>query len=124
MRKDEHTAISGDPAAEAHDDAAGRRARAARIRRRSGELVDALGADHPLVAEALARADALEADLPARSEPWDTTSRAERRVVDDGPVATQDGAGPGGGDRGLRLDDEGPDGTGEIDLRSSADVRR
>ena len=35
-------------------------ARAARIRERSQELVEALGADHPLVAEALERAAALE----------------------------------------------------------------
>ena len=35
-------------------------ARAARIRARSQELVDTLGADHPLVAQALRRAEALE----------------------------------------------------------------
>lgn len=35
-------------------------ARAARIRERSQELVVALGADHPMVAEALERAAALE----------------------------------------------------------------
>ena len=36
------------------------RARAARIRERSEELVAALGPDHPLVAQALARAESLE----------------------------------------------------------------
>lgn len=36
------------------------RARARRIRVRAQELVDALGAEHPLVREALERADALD----------------------------------------------------------------
>ena len=35
-------------------------ARAARIRERSQELIDTLGADHPLVNQALRRAEALE----------------------------------------------------------------
>ena len=35
-------------------------ARAARIRERSQELIDTLGADHPLVSQALRRAEALE----------------------------------------------------------------
>ena len=35
-------------------------ARAARIRERSRELIDTLGADHPLVDQALRRAEALE----------------------------------------------------------------
>ncbi len=58
----------------ADNDVADRRTRAARIRSRSLELIDALGPDHPLVAEALARADALDggvtspATLDLRSE--------------------------------------------------------
>ncbi len=48
------------------EDADDLRAIAARIRDRSVELVDELGADHPLVKRALARAEALEreADKP------------------------------------------------------------
>ena len=40
-------------------------ARAARIRARSQELIDELGADHPLVAQALQRAEALEREARA-----------------------------------------------------------
>lgn len=81
------------------DEAVGdRRARAARIRQRSMELIEALGADHPLVAEALARADALEADIPQTGR--DETPRTEtaQPEVDPGDVS------------------------GDIDLRSSADL--
>jgi hypothetical protein len=42
------------------DDANDLLARAMRIRERSKELIAELGADHPLVAQALQRADALE----------------------------------------------------------------
>jgi len=49
-------------------DAGERRARAGRIRQRALELIDALGADHPLVSEALARADALDAEADAPGE--------------------------------------------------------
>ena len=43
-------------------------ARAARIRERSQELIEALGADHPLVAEALVRAEALEREAARPGE--------------------------------------------------------
>lgn len=60
--------VSTREAAEAHprEDADDLRARARRIRTRSRELIDELGADHPLVAQALRRAEALEleADRP------------------------------------------------------------
>jgi hypothetical protein len=89
---------AGDPQADTVEEVADRRVRAARIRQRSMELIEALGADHPLVTEALARADALEADLPKAGR--SRTPRAE---------AAQPDADPG-------------DAAGDIELRSSADL--
>ncbi|MFN3217029.1 MAG: hypothetical protein ACE367_11085 [Acidimicrobiales bacterium] len=106
-----------DPGAEAHADgdpagvdrAAGatetladRRARAARIRERSLELIEALGADHPLVVEALARADALD------------TVTVERREASGHPAR----AAATGGDTDKDADADAD----AIDLRSSADL--
>ena len=62
MRENDPAPAFGDDAGDVAEDVADRRARAARIRQRSRELIEALGADHPLVAEALARADELDAD--------------------------------------------------------------
>lgn len=80
---------------DAIEDVADRRARAARIRQRSLELIEALGADHPLVTEALARADALDRA---------TTAHESTRV---GAHRAPDG-----------------DGSDAVDLRSSADLSR
>ena len=86
--------VTEDLAADATEDLADRRARAARIRRRSLELIEALGADHPLVAEALARADALDGGTTERPEPSELDARG---AADRGDADT-------------------------IDLRSSADL--
>ena len=69
---------------DATHDVADRRARAARIRRRSLELIETLGADHPLVAEALARADALETDpdSAAGHDPSAGTDRGAAGTID------------------------------------------
>ncbi len=52
----------------ARENADSLRARAARIRERSVELIDALGADHPLVSEALENARRLEREADAPSQ--------------------------------------------------------
>ena len=65
------------------EDVADRQARAARIRQRSLELIEALGADHPLVAEALARADALDsATTEHRSSRVPVRGTADRSDAD------------------------------------------
>ncbi len=70
MAKPDDSDVSTRPEAEAIEveDAASLRARAARIRERSAELIQALGPDHPLVAQALENARQLEreADSPGR----------------------------------------------------------
>ena len=62
--------LSMRPEAEAipRDDANERLARALRIRERSKELIAELGADHPLVAQALQRAEALEREAARPGE--------------------------------------------------------
>lgn len=100
---------AGDPAgagraADATETLADRRARAARIRERSRELIEALGADHPLVAEALARADALDAVT------------AERTEASGHPARSASAGGDTDKDTDAHAD--------VIDLRSSADLPR
>lgn len=67
---DERSPLGTRPEAEAHprSDAEELLARAARIRERSQELIDELGPEHPLVAHAISRAEALEneAKTPGR----------------------------------------------------------
>jgi hypothetical protein len=93
-------------AADATETLADRRARAARIRERSLELIEALGADHPLVAEALARADALD------------TVTAEHTEASGRPARSA----PTGGDSDKDADTDAD--ADIIDLRSSADLPR
>lgn len=73
---------AGDGDADVTETLADRQARAARIRERSVELVEALGADHPLVAEALARADALDRVTEEHTQPSEHPSREATAASD------------------------------------------